>query len=290
MGLIMAGLNFAICLGYLDDIIVFAADLDTHLERLTQVLVRLANANLKLKRSKCFLLQERVLFLGHIVSGEGIATDPAKIEAVKNWPTPKKLKEVRGFLCLCSYYRKFVPDFAHIGRPLHTLTKKEFRFTWTEECERAFEQLKQRLIEAPVLALPTDGDPYIIDTDASLEAISAVLSQVQSGEEKVICYGSRVCSPAEQNYDVTGRELLAIVYFLILYRPYLLGRKFLLRTDHSALQWLRKTPLPIGQQARWLTVIEEFDFEVKHRAGSARANADALSRRPHLANVITRRR
>ena len=285
MGLVMAGLNFAICLVYLDDIIVFASDLGTHLERLTQVLERLSSANLKLKPSKCHLLQRRVLFLGHVVSGEGISTDPSKIEAVKTWPTPTRLKDVRAFLGLCSYYRKFVPDFAQIGRPLHALTKKDTRFAWSEECQSAFELLKTRLTEAPVLALPNDTGTYVIDTDASGESIGAVLSQIQDGQERVICYGSRVCHQAEQNYDVTKRELLAIVYFFKVYRAYLLGRKFLLRTDHSALQWLRRTPLPIGQQARWLTTIEEFDFDVKHRAGTAHVNADALSRRPHKVNV-----
>src|SRR6218665_2165023 len=286
MGLVMAGLNFAICLVYLDDIIVFASDLDTHLQRLIQVLVRLSSANLKLKPSKCHLLQRRVLFLGHVVSGEGIATDPDKVGAVKNWPTPTKLKDVRAFLGLCSYYRKFVPEFAQIARPLHALTKKDTRFAWSEECNMAFELLKERLTEAPVLALPNDTGTYVLDTDASGESIGAVLSQIQDGQERVICFGSRVCSPAERNYDVTRRELLAIVYFLKTYRAYLLGRKFLLRTDHSALQWLRRTPLPIGQQARWLTTIEEFDFDVKHRAGTAHVNADALSRRPHLVGAI----
>src|SRR6218665_2774057 len=158
MGLVMTGLNFAICLIYLDDIIVFAADMDTLLERLTQVLARLSAANLKLKPSKCHLLQRRVLFLGHIVSGEGIATDPAKIEAVQRWPTPTKLKEVRAFLGLCTYYRKFVPEFAHVARPLHALTKKDVKFAWTEECNAAFDQLKKLLTEAPVLMLPRDGE------------------------------------------------------------------------------------------------------------------------------------
>src|SRR6218665_637613 len=286
MGLVMAGLNFTICLIYLDDIIVFASDLETHLERLELVLERLVAVNLKLNPSKCHLLQKRVLFLGHIVSQEGIETDPRKIEAVRSWPTPTKLKEVRAFMGLCSYYRKFVPQFAHVGRPLHALTRKDVRFNWTHECDEAFEQLKTALTEAPVLALPLDEGQFVLDTDASGEAIGAVLSQVQEGVERVICYGSRVCSLPEQNYDVTRRELLAIIYFLKLYRPYLLGRRFLLRTDHSALQWLRRTPLPIGQQARWLTTIEEFDFEVKHRAGASHQNADAMSRRPHVIRVL----
>ena len=286
MGLVMAGLNFSICLIYLDDIIVFSKDLETHLQRLELVLERLVAVNLKLKPSKCHLLQKRVLFLGHIVSQEGIETDPRKIEAVRSWPTPTKLKEVRAFMGLCSYYRKFVPQFAHVGRPLHALTRKDVRFNWTHECDEAFEQLKTALTEAPVLALPLDEGQFVLDTDASGEAIGAVLSQVQEGVERVICYGSRVCSLPEQNYDVTRRELLAIIYFLKLYRPYLLGRRFLLRTDHSALQWLRRTPLPIGQQARWLTTIEEFDFEVKHRAGASHQNADAMSRRPHVIRVL----
>lgn len=286
MGLVMAGLNFEICLIYLDDIIVFAEDLGTHLDRLQQVLDRLTAAHLKLKPSKCHLLQKRVLFLGHVVSAEGIATDPEKVVAVRDWPTPTKVKEVRAFIGLSSYYRKFVPDLARIARPLHALTKKGAKFLWTDGCEAAFRQLKRRLTEAPVLALPNDSGMYVLDTDASGEAIGAVLSQVQDQQERVICYGSRVCSPAEQNYDVTRRELLAIVHFLKTFRPYLLGRKFLLRTDHSALQWLWKTPLPIGQQARWLNAIEEFEFDVKHRAGSAHLNADAMSRRPHPVQVI----
>ena len=142
------------------------------------------------------------------------------------------------------------------------------------------------MTEAPVLAMPMDEGLFILDTDASAESIGAVLSQSQNGNENVICYGSRVCSTAEKNYDVTRREMLAVVYFMKAFRQYLLGRKFLLRTDHSALQWLRRTPTPIGQQARWLSVVEEFDFEIQHRPGSRHVNADALSRRPHRVDAI----
>ena len=286
MNLVMAGLNFSICLIYLDDIIIFAGDLQSHLERLVQVLTRLRTANLKLKPSKCHLLQRKVLFLGHVVSAEGVATDPAKVATVKEWPTPRNLRELRSFVGLCAYYRRFVLDFANIAKPLHAMTRKGQKFQWTTDCETAFVELKKRLTEAPVLALPQDEGMYILDTDASADSLGAVLSQVQDGLEKVICYGSRVCSRSECNYDVTKRELLAIVYFLKTFRQYLLGRKFLLRTDHSALQWLRRTPRPVGQQARWLTTIEEFDFEVKHRGGTSHVNADAMSRRPLPGGVI----
>ena len=286
MNLVMAGLNFAVCLIYLDDIIVFASDLDTHLQRLSQVLERLAVVGLKLKPSKCHLLQRQVIFLGHVVSEKGITTDPGKIQAVRDWPTPRKLRDVRSFVGLCSYYRKFVPDFAQVARPLHALTKKGCQFAWSEECDLAFAELKRRLTESPILALPSDSGLYILDTDASGESIGAVLSQVEGDMERVICYGSRLCSPSERNYDVTRRELLAIVYFLKVFRQYLLGNKFLLRTDHSALQWLRRTPLPIGQQARWLSVIEEFQFDIQHRSGTAHRNADAMSRRPHEIDTV----
>lgn len=289
MNLVMTGLNFEICLIYLDDIIIFAETLDSHFERLERVLVRLQEANLKLKPSKCKLLQRRVIFLGHVVSEQGVATDPAKIEVVKDWPRPAKVKDVRSFLGLSSYYWRFVPDFARIAKPLHAMTRKNQKFEWTEPCNEAFHTLKEALISAPILALPNDHDAYILDTDASGDSIGAVLSQVQNSLERVICYGSRVCTPAERNYDVTRRELLAIVFYLKTFRPYLLGRKFLLRTDHSALQWLRRTPVLIGQQARWLSVIEEFDFDIIHRAGSAHQNADAMSRRPMQTNAIQSR-
>ena len=137
------------------------------------------------------------------------------------------------------------------------------------------------MTEAPVSTMPSDQGQFVLDTDASAESIGAVLSRYLDGYERVLCYGSTVCSVAEQNYDITRREILAVVYFIKTFRQYLLGKKFLLRTDHSALQWFRRAPTPIGQEARWLSVVEEFDFEIQHRPGTSHANATALSRRPH---------
>jgi transposase InsO family protein len=276
----MRGLQYEICLIYLDDIIVFSDDIASHLVRLEKIFERLNQASLKLKPSKCSFLQRRVNFLGYIISENGIGTDSAKIEAVANWPVPRKLKEVRGFLGLCGYYRKFVKNFSEIAAPLHALTKKNQAFLWSEDCQSAFSQLKQKLTEAPILSLPLDCGTYIVDTDASDHGIGAILSQVQDGEERVISYASRLYSDAEKRYCVTRKELLAVVFFLKHFRQYLLGKPFLVRTDHAALQWLRRTPQPIGQQSRWLEVLEEFDFTVEHRPGSKHANADALSRRP----------
>ena len=280
MDLLMAGITYRICLVYLDDIIVFSRNLEQHLERCRIVFQRLRSAGLKLKVSKCNLVRDSVQFLGHIVSGEGVATDPEKIEKVRDWPQPRNLHDVKAFYGLCSYYRKFVQDFATVAAPLTRLMRKEDKFVWDDGCDEAFSELKNRLITSPILALPQPQGRFILDTDASNFAIGGVLSQVQGGLERVVAYGSRSLSKEEKNYCVTRRELLAVTDFLKKYRQYLLGRKFTIRTDHAALTWMRRTPEPIGQQARWISLVEEFDFDIEYRPGKAHGNADALSRMP----------
>jgi len=279
MDTVLAGLNFELCLVYLDDIIVFSRTLDEHISRLRKLFDRLRDANLKLKPTKCCLLQRRVAFLGYVVSEHGVETDPDKISAIRDWPTPTNLRQSRAFIGLCQYYRKFVPGFSEIAAPLHALTKKGVRFFWSTECQTAFERLKDALTTAPTLALPDEEGEFLLDCDASNFAIGAVLSQVQDGIEKPICYASQLYSRHEQNYNVTRKELLAIVTFVKKFRQYLLGRPFRIRTDHAALQWLKRTSEPIGQQARWLEILEEYNYSVVHRPGSQHGNADALSRR-----------
>ena len=198
----------------------------------------------------------------------------------QQWPIPQSVHDVRSFLGLCSYYRKFVLNFAVIASPLHRLTEKYTQFVWTDVAQKAFDDLKTALTSPPILAMPTLTDKYVLDTDASDFCIGAVLSQVQDGEERVIAYASRTLSRPERNYCVTRRELLALVYFVKEFRCYLLGQRFLIRTDHAALQWLQKTPDPVGQQARWLNALSEYDFEIQHRPGKSHGNADAMSRRP----------
>ena len=280
MDTVMRGLNFNILLCYLDDIVVFSKDAETHLERLRLLFARLQTASLKLKPSKCQLMQTSIEFLGFIVGGNGIRTDPKKVETVQTWPRPTNLHEVRSFVGLCSYYRKYVSDFAGLCAPLHKLTHKHAVFKWSADCERGFRALKEALTESPVLSMPADEGTYYLDTDASNESIAAVLQQEQDGEIKVIAYASRLLHGPERNYCVTRKELLAVVFYAKAFRNYLLGRKFIVRTDHSALRWLRSTPEPIGQQARWNEILEEFDFSIEHRAGVKHTNADALSRRP----------
>ena len=192
--------------------------------------------------------------------------------------TPKRL--VRQFVGLASYYRRFVKDIATVAKPLHKLTKMYAHFNWTDECQEAFEQLKSWLTSAPVLGYPLDGGQLFLDTGASDWGIRAVLSQVQEGVERVLAYGSRRMSATEQNYCTTRRELLAAVEFTSHFWQYLLGRSFIIRTDHSSLCWLTRMREPEGQLAHWLEKLAEYNFQVIHCPGRHHQNADALSRRP----------
>ena len=208
-------------------------------------------------------------------------TDPEKIETVREWPVPTTQTELRSFLGTASYYRRFVQNFGTIARPLHKLTEKNRPFLWTTECQVAFETLRKKLVEAPVLAYPSSEEDFILDTDASATGIGAVLSQMQDGVERPIAYASRVLSKSERNYSVTKRELLAVVFYCKYFRHYLIGRKFKLRTDHATLRWLQTFKDATGMWARWQNTLAEFNKEIVHRAGRSHGNADGLSRRPN---------
>ena len=280
MDVVLSGLNLDICLVYLDDIVTFSKTVEEHLERLDAVFSRLRQAGLKRKPEKCKFFQKSVTFLGHEISDQGIGTCQEKIKAVSEWPVPTNIREVRAFVGLASYYRRFVQNFASIATPLHALMKSNQRFVWGDKEQEAFEKLKAALTSPPILAMPCDTGELILDTDAADTGIGAVLSQCQDGVERVVAYASRSLDARERNYCVTRKELLAVVHFVRYFKQYLLGRTFRVRTDHAALTWLRHTPDPVGQQARWLEQLEEYDFSVEHRSGSRHANADALSRRP----------
>ena len=280
METVLAGLQYQICLIYLDDIIVYGKNFDEKIKRLKEVFSRLQDAGLKLKPKKCVLFQRQVSYLGHIVSADGVASDPAKIQNVRDWPTPTNLTEVQSFLGLAAYYQRFIRDFSQIASPLHKLTEKGKAFQWEDNCQAAFEKLKVLLTSAPLLAYPKIEARFVLDTDASDVAIGAVLSQQIDGMEPVIAYGSKCLSKAERRYCVTRKELLAIVYFVKHFRHYLYGRNFLLRTDHGSLRWLFNFKEPEGQVARWIETLSTFDFEIQHRPGKRPGNADGMSRIP----------
>src|SRR5271157_5017157 len=280
MDLMLSGLNWDVCLAFIDDIIVMSNSFEQQLERLTLVFDRIRAANLKLSPKKCHLFLKEVKFLGSIVTADGIKPDPEKIDKVRNWPVPLNVKQVRGFVALASYYRRHIPGFAQIAKPLHELTRKKVRFEWTNNRQMAFDKLKELLTTAPVVRAPIFGGRFILDTDASDTALGAVLQQEQDGDVYVIAYMSRILSTAEEKYCTTRREMLAVVTALKYYKQFLLGVKFKLRTDHSALIHYESTKEAVGQQGRWLDFYAQFQPEVEHRPGMQHANADALSRRP----------
>ena len=277
---IFRSLNWVELLLYMDDIISPCQSIDQGLQRLRKIFDRLRDANLKLKPSKCTFFQKQARFLGHIVSESGVSTDPEKLVAINDWPVPRSGKQVKSFLGLCSYYRRYVRNFAAIARPLHMVSDKKAKFTWNESCQQAFEQLKQALTSSDILAYPINGLQFILDTDSSDKSVGAVLAQEQNGCERVIAYMSKAMNKHEQLYLTTRKELLAAVYALRTFHSYLYGQPVLLRTDNSAVSWLRRLKNPTGQVARWIQEIETYDLVVQHRAGLKHTNADALSRRP----------
>ena len=271
-------------LAYIDDIIVMGQDFASHLANLREVLQRLRTHHLKLKPRKCELFRRKVRFLGRVVSAEGVGVDPEKIEKVLQWPSPTCIKELQSFLGFVNYHREHIRNFAERASPLACLTGPKCDFIWAEEQQQSFEDLKQAVASAPVLGYPTAGGEFILDTDASDIAIGAELCQVQEGAERVLAFASYSLTPAQRNYCTTRKELLAVVRFTRHFRHYLLGRRFLIRTDHSSLSWLMRFRHPIGQLARWLEELSQFDMVVMHRAGAKHQNADALSRIPASCN------
>jgi len=275
---VLSWLHWKTLLISLDDVIVISPDFSTHVSRLREVFDRLWAAGQKLKSSKCALLQPEVTYLGHVVGRDGVATDPEKVQAVKEWAVPRDLPELRAFLGLVGYYWQYIPDFVGIAQPVNRLTAKGVRWQWTQEEQQAFDHLKQRLMEAPILAYLDPAREYILDTDTSDHSVGAVLSQVQGGSEVVVAYYSKTFAAAEKNYCTTRKELLAVVKAVKHFRPYLYGRTFRLRTDHASQIWLCKGAEPSSQVACWLEILAEFSYRIEHRPGRKHGNADGISR------------
>ena len=263
---------------YLDDILIHSKTQAEHVGHLAVVLSRLKDAGLTLRGHKCKIGLTKVHYLGHVFRTEGMAPDRGKVQAVKDWPVPSDASEVRQFLGLASYYRRYVLNFANIAAPLHQLTEKGTMYSWTPECDASFNALKKQLTQAPILAYPKFGSgagQFVLATDASNTGIGAVLEQ----EGRVVAYASRTLSKSEKNYSVIQKECLAIVYATKQFRHYLLGRPFTVVTDHAPLQWLSAQKME-GLLCRWALALQEYDFHIEYKKGSSNSNADALSRRP----------
>lgn len=268
------GLVGKACFVYLDDIVIFGNTLEEHNRNLVSVMERVEELGLKLQPDKCEYLRPELEYLGHLITKNGVKPNPAKIEAIENFKPPTNVTQVQSFLGLTGYYRKFIKNFSHIAKPLTNLTQKDTIFDWTTECQCSFELLKELLCKAPVLKYPDFTKTFTLTTDASNVGIGAVLSQ--DGHPN--CFISRTLNKAEQNYNTAEKELLAIVWATKRLRQYLLGRKFLIQTDHKALQWLNNVKDPSSRLLRWRLRLEEFEYEISYVKGKENKAADCLSR------------
>ena len=283
MEVVLSGILWKHCFIYIDDVLVCSQTFEEHLTHLREVLLRLRQAGLRLKAKKCLFLREEVPYLGHVVTRNGIKLDPAKTEKIQNYPVPRDVSHLRQLLGLASYYRRFVPEFAKIASPLQSLLKKDAVFEWTPECECAVGRLKEALTQAPVLAYPRfdSKHPFVLETDASAKGLGAVLAQEQEdGKVHPIAFASRSLTAAEQNYAITELETLGLVWAAKLFRPYILGRRCVVFTDHAACTSLLTTKSPSSKQVRWAMAIQELDLDIWHRSGRSNRVADALSRNP----------
>ena len=299
----MGDMNLRECLIYLDDVIIFSSSFEEHIERLEAVFSRLQEHNLKLKASKCEFLKSRVAYLGHIVSESGIETDQTKIEAIKIWPVPKSIKDVRSFLGFTGYYRRFIKNFASIARPLNDLlvghgtsnkkkgqqkSHKKTPFVWTDRQQKSFETLKEKLSNPPILAYADYSLPFSLHTDASSVGLGAVLYQKQDGQDRVVSFASRSLKPSEKNYPAHKLEFLALKWSITeKFHDYLYGADFEVLTDNNPLTYVFTTAKLDATGHRWLAELSNYNFSIKYRSGKKNADADALSRLQESETVTT---
>lgn len=260
---------------FIDDILVYSRTKEEHEWHLHVVMNKLREHQLFAKLSKCSFWQRKIGFLGHVVSEEGVAVDPEKVTSIINWPTPKSATEVRSFLGLAGYYRKFVKGFASLSKPMTQLTGKGVKFEWSEQCVESFKKLKEHLTKTPVLVLPRTGVPYVVYTDASGTGLGCVLMQ----EDKVIAYASRQLRKHEVNYPTHDLELAAVVFALKIWCCYLYGEKVQIFTDHKSLKYVFTQSDLNLRQRRWMEKMADYDLEITYHPGKANHVADALSRR-----------
>ncbi|MCH89143.1 hypothetical protein A2U01_0010036, partial [Trifolium medium] len=258
---------------FFDDILIYSKDWKSHLKHLEEVLELLSVHSLVANKKKCYFAQNTVEYLGHIITCDGVAVDPSKVVSVLQWPQPKNVKGVSGFLGLTGYYRKFIRDYGKIARPLTELTKKD-SFKWGEEAQRAFEHLKQRLTTAPVLTLPDFSKSFVIECDASGGGIGAILMQ----EKKPVAYFSKALGVKNLAKSAYEKELMAVVLAIQHWRPYLIGRKFVVSTDQKSLKQLLQQRIVTAEQQNWAAKLLGYDFEIIYKQGRLNKGADALSR------------
>ena len=267
---------------YIDDILIYSRNELDHRQHIHQVLEILRKHKMYGNMAKCEFFKDSVEYLGHVISSKGISTDPKKVESIKQWPAPTNLKEMQSFLGLCNYYRRFIEGYSKIAAPMTDLTHKDVPFLWTSQAMTAFEELKHRMISAPVLCIPNPDLPFTVTTDASDFAVGAVLMQDQGQGPQPVAFTSRKMNSHERNYAAHEKETLAIMHALGKWRVYLEGRHFTVFTDHATLRHFPEQPNLSRRQARWTEKMADYDFEIKYLPGKQNIVADAISRRPDL--------
>jgi hypothetical protein len=300
----MGDLHLKECLIFFDDILVYSKTFDEHIERLQAVFSRLAENGLKLKPSKCELLMSSVVYLGHVISEDGISTDPEKTSAVTKWPAPKNIKELRQFLGFAGFYRRYVEHYAQIVEPLNDLlkghnttgraskskkrskkTNKPAVWSWSDAQDQAFETIKSKLTSSPVLAYAQYNQPFILHTDASGHGLGAVFYQNQDGAEKVIAYASRGLKPSEKRYPAHKLEFLALKWAVTeKFHDYLFGNEFVILTDNNPLTYVTTTAKLDATGHRWLAALAAYNFSIKYKPGKLNIDADSLSRIPEVSS------
>ncbi|ESK80605.1 pro-pol protein [Moniliophthora roreri MCA 2997] len=273
------------CVVYMDDILIFSDEINIHRLRTRHVLERLRENDLYLKPEKCEFEVTKTLFLGMVITPGHISMDETKLARIKDWEAPKTVKGVRSFLGFANFYRKFIGKYAELARPLHELTKKNTKFEWTKERDIAFNVLKAKFLQRPILQMPDDERPFIIEADASKWATGAVLKQQGSDGELHPCgYISHAFTPTERNYEIYDRELLAITNALKAWEHYLLGgaHPVTVLSDHKNLTYFRTAQKLNRRQARLSLYLTQFDLRLVHVPGTKMVQSDALSRRPDL--------
>jgi ribonuclease HI len=269
---------------FIDDILVYSQTAEEHEEHLRIVLGKLRQHQLYAKFSKCEFWIEEVAFLGHVLSAKGVAVDPSKIEAVSKWQSLKSMTEIRSFLGLAGYYRRFIENFSKIAKPMTELLKSNTSYVWSDKCEASFQELKTRLTTTPVLTLPDASKDFVVYCDASRQGLGCVL--MQGG--KVVAYASRQLRKHEENYPTHDLELAAVIHALKIWRHYLMGNKCDIYTDHKSLKYIFTQSELNLRQRRWLELIKDYDLNIHYHPGKANVVANALSRKHYCNNLMVR--
>ena len=287
MHLLLGSMQFRNAIIYIDDVLILSKTFEEHISSLVELFEKLKSSNLKLKPKKCNLLKHQVNFLGHVIMKDGIIPCENKVKAILNIPTPRNAKDIKSFLGLASYFRRFVPDFSSLSAPLNNLCKPKVRFKWTALENESFLKLKSLLINPPILVHPDMNREFIVTSDASTYGIGGILSQYDDdGNERAISYMSKKLNAAQTNYSATDLEILAVVTALEHFRPYLMGNKFKLVTDHRPILYLQNMKNPSARHFRYIMRLQEYDFSIEHRKGVLNGGADALSRNPQFLDSL----